>query len=113
MLLTLGGSSQLHMKRIVSGVKLSFEEFTTVLSQIEPASIADLLCLFHVMIHGADALTPGHFIIGRPTRLIIFFPISHLAAAMASLSGTRAPLLGALVLVTKVACLLPAELFEQ
>jgi hypothetical protein len=55
-------SLKFHLKRILSRVKLTFEEYTTVLMQVEaclnsrPLSCDD---------DGCDALTPGHFLIGR------------------------------------------------
>ena len=60
-------SAKLHLKRIVSPVRLTFEEFSTVLAQIEaclnsrPLIPADTTCD-----DGVEMLTPGHFLIGKP-----------------------------------------------
>ena len=64
-------SVKYHLKRILSGVKLAFEEYSTVLAQVEaclnshplvaPLSGDDDQC---------DNLTPGHFLIGRPLEAL-------------------------------------------
>ena len=58
-------SFKLHLRQVVGGVKLNFEELTTALTQIE----ACLNCRPLVplpSVEGLDALTPGQFLIGRP-----------------------------------------------
>ena len=58
-------SFKTHLKRIVSNVKLTFAEMTTILLPIEavlnsrPLSLED---------DGIDALTLGHFLIGHPLK---------------------------------------------
>ena len=59
-------SMKLHMRRIVGDVKLTFEEMTTVLSQIEACLNSRPLVPFPSSEEGLDVLTPGHFLIGRP-----------------------------------------------
>ena len=59
-------SMKTHLRRIVANVKLTFEEFSTVLSQIESClnsrPLVPLLCDED----GIGALTPGLFLIGKP-----------------------------------------------
>ena len=60
-----------HLSRIVGEVKLTFEELSTVLTQIEAClnsrPLAALPCAED---GGVDALTPGHFLIGRPLEAL-------------------------------------------
>ena len=63
-------SMKLHLKRIVGGVKLTFEEFTTILSQIEACLNSRPLVPIECDDDGVDALTPGHFLIGRPLEAL-------------------------------------------
>ena len=57
-------SAKLHLSRVVGSVKLTFEELSTILTQVEvchpliPVSTADD--------DGIETLTPGHFLIGKP-----------------------------------------------
>lgn len=60
-----GKSVKTHMKRVLDDTKLTFEEFSTILSQIE--ACVNSRPMFAVSNDPADlsALTPGNFLIGR------------------------------------------------
>ena len=54
-----------HLKRVVSPVRLTFEEFTTVLTQIACLNSRPLTPVNSPDDDGILALTPGHFLIGK------------------------------------------------
>ncbi|XP_017462831.1 PREDICTED: uncharacterized protein LOC108356220 [Rhagoletis zephyria] len=57
-------SIKLHLRRVVGDSVLTFEEYSTILSQIE--SILNSRPLCPLSDHSLDPLTPAHFLIGEP-----------------------------------------------
>ena len=59
-----------HLSHVVTNVKLNFEELSTTLSQIEACLNSRPLMASTEDIDGIQALTPGHFLIGRPIEAL-------------------------------------------
>lgn len=60
-------STKTHLRRVMGDVKLTFEELSTVLAQIEAClNSRPLVPLNSPDEDGVEVLTPGHFLIGRP-----------------------------------------------
>lgn len=57
-------SMKTHLKRTVGNTKLTYEEMSTVLTQIEGCLNSRPLCPITNDINDCTALTPGHFLIG-------------------------------------------------
>ena len=55
-----------HLKRVLGDVKLTYEELSTVLSQIEACLDSRLLIPLLNDDDGIEAITPGHFLVGKP-----------------------------------------------
>ena len=60
-------STKTHLKRIIANVRLTNEEYSTVLTQIEAClNSRPLVPLNTADDDGIQSLTPGHFLIGQP-----------------------------------------------
>ena len=59
-----------HLRRVVGNVRLTFEELTTVLTQIEACLNSRPLVALPLPDDGIEALTPGHFLVGRPLEAL-------------------------------------------
>ena len=70
-------SVKYHLKRILSGVKLAFEEYSTVLAQVEACLNSHPLVALSGDDDRCDNLTPGHFLIGRPLEALPDPAFSH------------------------------------
>ena len=61
---------KIHLRRVVYTHKLSFEEFTTILTQIESCLNSRHLVLLQCDEDSIKALTHGHFLSGEPPESI-------------------------------------------
>ena len=70
-------SMKMHLRWIVGSPKLTFEEFSTVLAQVEACLNSRPLVPLPCEGDGIEALTPGHFLIGRPLESLPDPPSSY------------------------------------
>ncbi|GBN43941.1 hypothetical protein AVEN_268194-1 [Araneus ventricosus] len=63
-------SFKYHLKRAVGSVKLTFEEFLPLTAEIEGILNSRPIVPLSTDPHDYTALTPGHFLIGRPITSI-------------------------------------------
>ena len=63
-------SMKYHLKRVTANVKLTYEECSTVIAQIEACLNSRPLVALSCNDDGIEALTPGHFLIGRPIEAL-------------------------------------------
>jgi len=61
---------KVHLRRILGKVELTYEELSTLLAQIEACLNSRPLAPFANDDDGIEALTPGHFLIGRPLQAL-------------------------------------------
>ena len=70
-------SFKAHLRRVVGEIRLTFEELTNVLIQIEACLNSRRLTPLPEASGGLDELTPGHFLIGRPITSLPDLPNSY------------------------------------
>lgn len=64
-------SLKYHLKRVIGHQKLTYEEYTTLLSKVEACLNSRPLCALTEDPEDLDFLTPAHFLTGRPGLTII------------------------------------------
>ena len=59
-----------HLRRVVGGIRLTFEELTTMLAQVEACLNLSPLSVMPDSKEGIEVLTPGHFFAGGPLEAL-------------------------------------------
>lgn len=73
-----------HLRRIVGTTPMTFEEVTTVLTQIESVLNSRPICQLKDDPDDFEALTPGHFLIGGPLNALPNPSLEHVATSRLS-----------------------------
>lgn len=68
-----------HLKRVLGDVKLTFEDFNTILIEIEAIVNSRPLWSIPTKVDEYEALTPGHFLVFRALNTLPEPDLSHLA----------------------------------
>lgn len=55
-----------HLRRVIDDQSLTYEEYTTLLAEVEACLNSRPLCPLTDNSKYLEPLTPGHFLIGRP-----------------------------------------------
>ena len=78
-------SMKTHLRRVLGDVKLTYEELSTLLTEIEVCLNRRPLIPLSNDDDGIEALMPGHFLVGKPlTALPEVAPIQALATIYAN-----------------------------
>ena len=72
-------SMKFHLKRVVASTKFTFEDFTTILTQVEASLNSRPLTPLSCDSDSVKALTPGHFLIGKPIESLPDMSLSYRA----------------------------------
>ena len=68
---------KLHLRRVVGEARLTYEELTTILAQIEACLNSRPFTPLPDPSDSLEVLTPGHFLIGKPLTALPDMPESH------------------------------------
>lgn len=67
-----------HLKRILGNIRLTFEDFNTLIIEIEAIVNSRPLWAVPTQPSGQEALTPGHFLISKPLNMLPEPNVSHI-----------------------------------
>ncbi|XP_038106946.1 uncharacterized protein LOC119766462 [Culex quinquefasciatus] len=71
-------SMKKHLRVVLGNTTLTYEDLSTVLTQIEACLNSRPFCKLFALPDSYEALTPGHFIINQPLNLLLEPDISHI-----------------------------------